>query len=203
MPCSGLNAPMPKPATIANATAIGMLPAADNKTPPIVMAANARINARSRPSQFTSGESGMRPPSWQKPRSPAIDAAVALPSPAAVMTGTWNTSMVDMARPPNPTAMVNKRGAGADTVDAKTCRTDGRAVGATASVAGRTAAAVRNARPVTQASTRTATRQPSSDCSQSEPGRKIADANAPQMVSTAMALVGWSGLSLTAVVMVT
>lgn len=119
------------------------------------------------------------------------------------MTGTWKTSSVDIANPPNPTAIVNSRGAVVATVDASTWPTDDLAAVSVGAVDGRAAAAPKNATPVNAARIRMAARHPNADCNQSAPGRKIADASAPQMVSTAIARAGSSGFRRTAVVMVT
>jgi len=111
--------------------------------------------------------------------------------------------MVAIAMPPNATAMVNSRGAGSAISERKIPVTDGRAVAWLGAVGGKTIAATRKAAPVMHARTRTAGLQPSCDSSQSAPGKKIADASAPQIVSTAIARSGSTGFRRTAVVIVT
>ena len=74
------------------------------------------------------------------------------------MTGTWYTSMVDIAIPPQATAMVNRRGAGSRTVASSTDRHGSRRVGSVSSALGSTIAPSQNAAAVAVVRTRTVVR---------------------------------------------
>ena len=194
---------MPKPAMMANAMPIGTVDETDNTRPATVTAPKATTSARSRPKMRRIGVSGRRPSSWQNPRNAAMVDAVPAVSPSEVIVGTWYTSIVAIATPPNAIAAVKSRVSARSTVAIRIWRIGvlGRVDFTGAGAGNSTAATAKDPAPAA-ARMRTVARQSSASTSQAVAGRKIADAKAPQIVSRVIAR-GPSWLRRTTVGMVT